>query len=85
MSFEEFISRPCYASDIAELLDEDSRTTRKRIRELGEAFRAKAWGTKFSPKQVKHILSKLGYSESNHQKRMVPMDKKRSKQLASAD
>jgi hypothetical protein len=83
MTFEEFTSRPCYITDIAELLDEDPRTTSKRIQEIGEGLKKKEWGTKFSPKQVKYILSKLGYSDSHHQKRMVPMDRKRSKQLAS--
>jgi hypothetical protein len=83
MTFEEFTSRPCYVTDIAELLGEDPRTTKKRIIALGEAVKTKEWGTKFSPKQIKHILSKLGYSDSHHQKRIIPMDKQRSKQLNS--
>ncbi len=84
MNFEEFTSRPCYTTDIAELLGEDPRTTKKRIHTISEAMRHKEWGTKYSPKQVKHILSALGYSDSHHQKRIVPMDKTRNKQLACA-
>ena len=84
MSFEEFISRPCYITDIAELLGEDPRTTKKRILSIGQSVLQKQWGTKYSPKQVRHILSALGYSDFHHQKRLIPMDKKRSKQLASA-
>ena len=83
MSYEEFTSRPCYITDIAELLGEDPRTTSKRIRSIGEGMKKKEWGTKYSPKQVKHILSSLGYSDRHHQQRMIPMDSKRSKQLTS--
>ena len=84
MTFEEFTSRPCYVTDIAELLGEDPRTTKKRIEEIGEFTRQKEWGSKFSPKQIKYILAQLGYSEVHHQRRMIPMDKPRCKQLASA-
>lgn len=31
MTFEEFTSRPCYITDIAELLGEDPRTTKESL------------------------------------------------------
>lgn len=47
-------------------------------------MKTKEWGTKFSPKQIKHILSKLGYSDSHHQQKIMPMDKQRNHLLALA-
>ena len=78
LSFEEFVSKPCYVTDIAQLLGEDPRTTQKRIMTLGEPVRLKEWGQKYSPKQILYIFSKVGYSSNLHQQRVFQHVKKRN-------